>query len=986
MPWRTKSTTSIKTKTKTSPGTRTRTTSSNHPHSPDDSKETPNVSSPSPQTRANSPALASHTVPPTTDEVPTKRGQQDDLEPLHTSSTVVVVAANSPENAHLTSALPHHQTIQAAALASVSASSASTGSQPDHRTLHQQQSPSSLVAPSPFASSPSLTATVPGSSRLKSTRASTTAASDTAAASVPPPHDTPGKPISTSAPTDMAATATATASPHLPTPPQDIEWDVLRKALAGTSFQVNEHQGAQGLFAALFDSNHQHQKQASPRASTVTSPITDVTTTSTIASHATKAATVQNSYVSVDQLQEKAAPRPASESGPTKPVAMPATTTELASASASLLPRRDVGSMGSLPSAQQMMPASPRPADAHAAAPQSAPIKFREGEYVLHSQLMQAADAISRMQKSAAGVPLRPDPNSPAQSGRNGPRKGSPTPTAFRTLDHRSLPTPNAPSPFADRAMSVRSNSDARPRSRSRKRVLAALARRRSAVTSPADLVGPHSHTSDGMVTHVNAHGSRASPPAVRGMGRPLDTHNLLVAPATSNYSTMTSRANKGGVESHHSPHVLARTMLDMLEQRHDLCNIRFLVGPQQESIFALSAILAMHSSTFEAMFKPYFAASRDIPQVTVALPSVDANAFAAVITWCHTGELRLQGTTVRAVLLMAETYGLAHLEVLCNSILTQNIDAESALDVLVRSLREENLFLAEQALQHVGSHARELLQPSRLVQADVRPEELAIIMQLDAIQGMSELELYRTVVAWAKQMSFRCDLSIEELVAEPLACLRLNLIDLDSLLSVVRADGLIESSRILDAIASHSNPHNHRHISHRTQEPPTTPLQPLSWDASLSEAPFGVLNDMRIFLPHTSNRLERMAHAFSVPVGMPCTLVVNVSELDDANWVAIGCTATTNTATSILSSPFVAAISSVGAVHGNLLEGAAFNFEEGDELILTLVPEEGTLTITRASDDGTDFVVMDLPSGVLRLFAVASGGPVGIDVAQQPS
>jgi hypothetical protein len=248
------------------------------------------------------------------------------------------------------------------------------------------------------------------------------------------------------------------------------------------------------------------------------------------------------------------------------------------------------------------------------------------------------------------------------------------------------------------------------------------------------------------------------------------------------------------------TPTAVTDVLASVLVARADLCDTQFVVGPNNDVIFALSAIMACHSPAFEAMLPPADGPRRQ--HTKVALPSVDPASFAAVVSWCHTGRVVLSLATVHGVLAVAEQFQLHRLCNLCRSFAFDNITVETALNVLQSCHIAQDDLLFNKTMAFVCANAAALLKPRLLVESAITSEVLSLILQQDGLVDIPELSLYSLVISWGKLVSLRHDTNLITIVAEPLQHVRYGLIDPERLLAVVKADNLVSSELILMAVA----------------------------------------------------------------------------------------------------------------------------------------------------------------------------------------
>eukprot|EP00730_Choanoeca_flexa_P017836 TRINITY_DN8628_c0_g1_i1.p1 TRINITY_DN8628_c0_g1~~TRINITY_DN8628_c0_g1_i1.p1 ORF type:complete len:766 (+),score=154.96 TRINITY_DN8628_c0_g1_i1:198-2495(+) len=558
-----------------------------------------------------------------------------------------------------------------------------------------------------------------------------------------------------------------------------------------------------------------------------------------------------------------------------------------------------------------------------------------ESPYVLHDQLMESVPEQRRRQQSAIVGSPRPAarsqpvsvsrPPMSAASSTAGRRRNKAQLMAALTQHVSGTPVCNNPT--------SRVNPPTRPASNTPR---SSATRRQSTVTPVPrdDTLGPSGSDRVSVRSAAPALAPRLTASALDSLHQQM-TQALMQAKTNPLITETQVLCTPGAVTD-----VLSTLLLE----RTDLCDIQFIVGSNRGVILAVSAVMIAHSPAFESMLPV-----RDVPKgkrMQIALPSVEPNTFAAVVSWCHTGRVVLSLETVHAILAMADQFQLERLAQICRTFASDNINVETALSVLQACYSGRDDVLFNKALAFVCANAEALLKPRKLVESNVSPAVLAVILSQDTLDGVPEIVLYNLIISWGKLVSLQQDSTLISVVAEPLQHVRYGLIDPEQLLAVVKADNLVSSDVLLVAVAHHMHQGPVVDESQVWCRPRTGgALLGTQWDPNLCDAK---LELSRQACSLSTTETGSLVYAFSTPIktNRVVTAELVVEHTPDASWVAVGVTSSTMQDGDLLTSPYVVAISSSAASYGNRQTGSPRPWAAVQTLVLMVDRTAGLVSI----------------------------------------
>lgn len=119
---------------------------------------------------------------------------------------------------------------------------------------------------------------------------------------------------------------------------------------------------------------------------------------------------------------------------------------------------------------------------------------------------------------------------------------------------------------------------------------------------------------------------------------------------------------------------------LGVLVNNVSFSDVSFVVGEEQERIYAHKAILSARSDVFCRMFEGKFKESNNDPHAAIAIPNITPFAFEQLLNYIYTGNFSFDLASVVSVYAAADQYLIDGLKELC---LRRIVDHLTPLNVL---------------------------------------------------------------------------------------------------------------------------------------------------------------------------------------------------------------------------------------------------------------------------------------------------------------
>ena len=231
-----------------------------------------------------------------------------------------------------------------------------------------------------------------------------------------------------------------------------------------------------------------------------------------------------------------------------------------------------------------------------------------------------------------------------------------------------------------------------------------------------------------------------------------------------------------------------------------DLSNSRFprpfptLFTPPA-ALFALPAAPSTPSLAlfFSALL---FGGLRESHEGRVDLPNTSADGFRILLHYVYSGRINLvdlKEDQLLEQLGLANRYGFSDYENAIVHYLKAIIETRNVCDVYNVANLYSLTFLETVCLNYLDRNASEILTSESFL--NLSANSVVAIVSRDSFCAPEE-EIFRAVRAWAEA-------NPEEDHGRPIACIRLNIMQIPELLNVVRPSSLVSSDAILDAIDS---------------------------------------------------------------------------------------------------------------------------------------------------------------------------------------
>ncbi|XP_043243661.1 uncharacterized protein LOC122392639 [Amphibalanus amphitrite] len=201
---------------------------------------------------------------------------------------------------------------------------------------------------------------------------------------------------------------------------------------------------------------------------------------------------------------------------------------------------------------------------------------------------------------------------------------------------------------------------------------------------------------------------------------------------------------------------------LAALAENEDLADIVFLVGPQEERVFAHSLILKTRCRSFQRTDRKEVCQIAGSTVTTgsqgsltvIKLPAYRPEVFKQVIIYIYTGRVSLSVDTAPELLAAAAALGLESLRQHCHQHIADSLSAANACALLAAAVRlqdatgSEDGSLIDKCLSYIGQRAAECVQTAGFLNL---PRKAMIRLISSEQLALDEESVWRAVLAWAK-------------------------------------------------------------------------------------------------------------------------------------------------------------------------------------------------------------------------------------------
>ena len=253
----------------------------------------------------------------------------------------------------------------------------------------------------------------------------------------------------------------------------------------------------------------------------------------------------------------------------------------------------------------------------------------------------------------------------------------------------------------------------------------------------------------------------------------------------------------------------LSSSMAALLD-REELCDVFFDVGPndgraEHARLGAIRGVLAVRSPVFkQLLFHGEYQ-----HKIEVAMPQWHAAAFRAMLSYTHTGRLRLDATFCVELLALASHFALDELRATCTQFIDQNLHHGHACFMLEQANKHDpELF--EKCLEFIAWNCIEVIETDGFF--NLSEEVLCKLLASDELHMPNEIDLYHAVVEWGQRRvdaeiaAGRTPRRMADVVKSPMAFVRLGLLSVKELNLIVRADAFVQPDELMDALLYHTD------------------------------------------------------------------------------------------------------------------------------------------------------------------------------------
>ncbi|NXK83955.1 BTBDJ protein, partial [Amazona guildingii] len=238
--------------------------------------------------------------------------------------------------------------------------------------------------------------------------------------------------------------------------------------------------------------------------------------------------------------------------------------------------------------------------------------------------------------------------------------------------------------------------------------------------------------------------------------------------------------------------------------------DVVFVVGQEQQKVFAHRCVLACRCQAFQGMLSHGPAGSEDSPssippQGPFILGNVQPEVFLAVIEFLYTNSVTLNSHIALEVLTSSVEYGLQDLCKLCIKFIKDTLSLEQVCEALQAAVTYGQTDLQQHCLAFIEGCTVAVVQTQGF--HELSDVVLARVLRSDRL-AVDELDLVQAVREWAHVSSAVLERPVSEVAALPVQELRLPLLapsELATLESQNQRDLLIPAESIAAAWRSHA-------------------------------------------------------------------------------------------------------------------------------------------------------------------------------------
>nr|XP_006634789.1 PREDICTED: BTB/POZ domain-containing protein 19 isoform X1 [Lepisosteus oculatus] len=246
---------------------------------------------------------------------------------------------------------------------------------------------------------------------------------------------------------------------------------------------------------------------------------------------------------------------------------------------------------------------------------------------------------------------------------------------------------------------------------------------------------------------------------------------------------------------------------LRRLVNNPEFSDVKFVVGKEQQEVFAHRCILACRCEVFHGMFSQQLQTGRhtELLETPIVLSEAQPEVFLAVIEFLYTNCVTLNNHIAFEVLTSAVEYGLDDLRKLCVEFVTETLTVETVCEALQAAVTYGQLDMKEKCLMFIENHTLEIVKTRGF--HELSDLALVSILQSDLLL-IDELDLLCAVREWAHVNSVVLELPIPDVAKDAVTHLRLSLLSPEELTSLEKEnhkDGLIPVEQIAAAWKFHA-------------------------------------------------------------------------------------------------------------------------------------------------------------------------------------
>ena len=183
------------------------------------------------------------------------------------------------------------------------------------------------------------------------------------------------------------------------------------------------------------------------------------------------------------------------------------------------------------------------------------------------------------------------------------------------------------------------------------------------------------------------------------------------------------------------------------------LCDVTFLIGPQQIEFRANRIFLAAISEVFKAML--YGSMQESKPNSTVVIPDIDAEAFKSVLDFAYCNDPQITVQNVTSIANIAQKYQISTLSPLCNNHFNSYLDKNSICTLLNDTV---NLHLTDlissctnAIKQRLGYFAKDIIKTDGFLQMGL--PAMSLFLKIETLR-IKEEALWQALLEWNERIT----------------------------------------------------------------------------------------------------------------------------------------------------------------------------------------------------------------------------------------